>query len=344
VIAPHFKKYTSVSRYIVVAVLLCICGASINLCAAPPAKYQRQKQKPASPVQRQQQRQKPQRQPQQQSPVHKKHPSPEEIRLQNARKGDVQAQYEEGMAWIDKNNVSAKDWLKKAADQGHIDAAFEYAKLLTAENSTSNYDDIEQYSSMALLAGKKEALQLLMQVRDKVDASISTADYARKTEVYEHYKSFADRGDYDAAFRVARYLENAYTHSQASDACRYYQNAESMGYPGAEEGLDRIKRSFCFVFTDKKTNKPLPYVHVKVAGRDNEYIADDRGNIIISDLHEGNVLYFSYNGGGESGEVLNAIPIEFTLMRAVAGPLQYAIRMETTSKPKKNKVNKLKYK
>ena len=165
-----------------------------------------------------------------------------EIIADLAEAGVAESQYELAMMYRDGTNFGKseelyKEWMKKAADQGHTLAQVEYADILLERG---NEDDISEATSLYQSAANKGNNDARMKI---ASFRKNTNDDDLRTEIKNIFLKMAEEGDPINQFRCADYLlKTAWTNEDRKEAFEWFLKSSENGYPNATHQVALMQR------------------------------------------------------------------------------------------------------
>ena len=170
---------------------------------------------------------------------HNKVSSSPEIVADLAEAGVAESQYELAIMYRDGTNFGKseelyREWIKRAADQGHTLAQVQYADILMSEE-----DDISDAMSLYISAANKG--------NNDARIKISSFEKGQKDELGEKIKEIflrmAGEGEPINQFRCADYLlKTAWTEEERKEAFDWFVKSAEQGYPNAMYQIGIMQR------------------------------------------------------------------------------------------------------
>ncbi len=153
-----------------------------------------------------------------------------EIIADLAEAGVAESQYELAIMYRDGTNFGKseelyKEWMKKAADQGHTLAQVEYADILLGGGNEDDISEAMNLYQSAANKGNNDARMKIASFRKNTD------DDDLRTEIKKIFLKMAEGGDPINQFRCADYLlKTAWTNEDRKEAFGWFIKSANGGY------------------------------------------------------------------------------------------------------------------
>ena len=165
-----------------------------------------------------------------------------EIIADLAEAGVVESQYELAIMYRDGTNFGKseelyKEWMKKAADQGHALAQVEYADILLKKGNKDSISEAMSMYQSAANKGNNDARMKIASFRKNTD------DDDLRTEIKKIFLKMAEEGDPINQFRCADYLlKTAWTNEDRKEAFEWFLKSSESGYSNATHQVALMQR------------------------------------------------------------------------------------------------------